>query len=55
MRRPAVFLAALAFRFISRSRKPASAVARRGPDQCLYQINNDECKIVAQTATGNLA
>ncbi len=57
MRSPAVFLAALAFGFISRSRKPAGAVTRRGPDArpdlCVYQINNDECKIATQTAAGN--
>src|SRR5713226_7139615 len=53
MRKAAIFLAALAFSFISCSRKPDGTVTHRGldgrPDQWVYRISRDEYKIAIDT------
>ena len=53
MRRAAIFLAALAFSFISCSRAPDGTVTHRGrdgrPDQWVYRIDKDTFKIAIDT------
>jgi len=53
MRKAAIFLAALAFNFISCSRNIDGTVTHRGPDgrpdQWVYRINDDEYRIAIDT------
>jgi len=53
MRKAAIFLAALAFSFISCSRGPDGTVTHRGrdgrPDQWVYRIDKDSYKIAIDT------
>jgi hypothetical protein len=53
MRKPAIFLVALAFGFMSCSREPEGTVTHRGhdgrPDQWVYRINKDTFKIAVDT------
>ena len=53
MRKAAIFLAALAFSFISCSREPDGTVTHRGrdgrPDQWVYRIDKDSYKIAIDT------
>src|ERR1019366_5474964 len=53
MRKAAIFLAALAFGFMSCSREPAGTVTHRGrdgrPDQWIYRISKDEYKLAIDT------
>ena len=53
MRKAAIFLAVLAFGFISCSRDPDSTVTHRGrdgrPDQWVYRIDKDSYKIAIDT------
>ncbi len=53
MRKAAIFLAVLAFGFISCSREPEGIITHRGrdgrPDQWVYRINQDSYKIAIDT------